>query len=96
MVIGPIRGAERHPIAIRVGLQRKPSGIGFLACHDEPLPEHERGLAISTLGGVIRRGWDWRGITPREPDRVEGLIEVPALAEAGRALTRVSAPLRSG
>lgn len=82
IVVGPIRAAERFPIGVRIGRQRKPSGVGYLARHDTPLPEAERGLAISTLGKVIRRGWDWVGITPAEPDRVEGLIEVPALAEA--------------
>jgi hypothetical protein len=81
-VVGPIRPAQRYPIGVRIGRQRKPSGLGYLARHDEPLPEHERGLAISTLGKVIRRGWDWLGLTPAEPDRIEGLIEVPALAEA--------------
>jgi hypothetical protein len=82
IVVGPIRPAERSPIRIRIGRQRRPSGVGYLCRHDTPLPEAERGLAISTLGKVIRRGWDWVGITPAEPDRVEGLIEVPALAEA--------------
>jgi hypothetical protein len=81
-VVGPIRGAPRHAIGIRVGRQRKPSGVGYIARHEDPLPEPERGLAISTLGKVIRRGWDWLGITPAAPDRIEGLIEVPALAEA--------------
>ena len=81
-VVGPIRGAERHPIAIRVGRQRKPSGIGYLARHDAALPEPERGLAISTLGKVIRRGWDWLGVTPANADRIEGVIEIPALADA--------------
>jgi hypothetical protein len=82
VVVGPIRPARRHPLAIRIGRQRKPSGVGYLCRHDAPLPEQERGLAISTLGKVIRRGWDWLGVTPAEPDRIEGLIEVPALAEA--------------
>jgi hypothetical protein len=81
VVVGPIRPAERYPIGVRIGRQRKPSGLGYLARHDEPLPEHERGLAISTLGKVIRRGWDWVGLTPADADRIEGLIEVPALAE---------------
>lgn len=81
VLVGPIRPADRYPLAIRIGRQRKPSGIGYLARHDEPLPEPERGLAVSTLGKVIRRGWDWLGITPEQPDRIEGLIEVPALAE---------------
>ncbi len=82
VVVGPIRPAGRYPLAIRIGRQRKPSGIGYLSRHDQPLPEPERGLAVSTLGKVIRRGWDWLGITPEEPDRIEGLIEVPVLAEA--------------
>jgi hypothetical protein len=82
VVVGPIRPAARSPIAIKVGRQRKPSGIGYLCRHDEALPEHERGLAVSTLGKVIRRGWDWLGITPAHADRIEGLIEVPALAES--------------
>lgn len=81
-VVGPIRGAERHPIAIRMGRQRKPSGVGYIARHDEPLPESERGLAISTLGKVIRRGWDWLGVTPVDAERIEGVVEVPALADA--------------
>jgi hypothetical protein len=82
VVVGPIRPAARDPISVRIGRQRKPSAIGYLARHDEPLPEPERGLAISTLGKVIRRGWDWLGITPADADRIEGLLEVPALAEA--------------
>jgi hypothetical protein len=81
-VVGPIRPAGRSRIAVRTGRQRKASGIGYLSRHDEALPEAERGLAISTLGKVIRRGWDWLGITPAEADRIEGLVEVPALAEA--------------
>lgn len=81
-VVGPIRPARRSSIGVRVGRQRKPSGIGYLSRHDEVLPEHERGLAISTLGKVIRRGWDWLGITPADADRIEGLVEVPALAES--------------
>ena len=81
-VIGPIRPAGRSAISMRVGRQRKPSGIGYLSRHEELLPEHERGLAISTLGKVIRRGWDWLGITPADADRIEGLVEVPALAES--------------
>src|ERR1044071_766727 len=38
------------------------------------------GLAISTYGKVIRRGWDWLGVTPATPERIAGLIEVPELA----------------
>jgi len=82
VVVGPNRPASRPPISLRIGRQRKPSGVGYLSLHDEPLPEHERGLAISTLGKVIRRGWEWLGITPVNGDRIEGLVEIPALAES--------------
>src|SRR5439155_5641618 len=37
--------------------------------------------AVSTFGKVIKRGWDWLGVTPAAPERIGGLIEVPALAE---------------
>jgi hypothetical protein len=36
---------------------------------------------VSTLGKVIRRGWDWLGIVPLDAERIGGLIEVPPLAE---------------
>jgi hypothetical protein len=45
------------------------------------LPEEQRGLAISTYGKVIKRGWDWLALAPSTPDHVGGIIEVPALAE---------------
>jgi hypothetical protein len=38
-------------------------------------------MAISTLGKVIKRGWDWLGLSPTAPDRVGGLVEAPALAQ---------------
>jgi hypothetical protein len=82
VVVGPIRTSDRVPIAIRLGRQRRPSAVGYLARHGDPLPEQERGLAISTLGKVIRRGWDWLDLSPADGERIEGLIEVPALAEA--------------
>jgi hypothetical protein len=48
----------------------------------EPLPEELRGIAVSTFGKVIRRGWDWLALAPASADRIAGLIEVPALAES--------------
>jgi hypothetical protein len=41
-----------------------------------------QGIAISTLGKVIKRGWDWLGVTPAAPAHVHGLIEAPPLAES--------------
>ncbi len=37
-------------------------------------------MAISTLGKVIKRGWDWLGVTSLQAERINGLIEVPDLA----------------
>jgi hypothetical protein len=55
--------------------------MGYLVRDPLPLREEHRGVAISTFGKVIKRGWDWLGITPSSPDRVGGLIEAPALAQ---------------
>jgi len=67
-------------LEIRLMRKRKPSAFGYLIRKDVSLPEEQRGLAISTYGKVIRRGWDWLGLTPSAPERVGGLIEVPELA----------------
>jgi hypothetical protein len=70
----------RAPLAIRLGRKRKPAAVGYLMRAGLPLPEDERGVAISTLGKVIKWGWDWLGLAPAVPEQVGGLIEVPGLA----------------
>lgn len=72
---------DRIPLRVKVGRQRKASGAGYLV-RREVLPDEERGIAVSTLGKVIRRGWDWLGLSPADADRVTGLVEVPALVES--------------
>ncbi len=76
------RSTEHAALEVRIERQRKPSGLGHIERHASPLPEHMRGIAISTYGKVIRRGWDWLGILPAAPDRVTGIIEIPALSQA--------------
>jgi hypothetical protein len=73
-------GHERAGLAVRLARRRKPAGVGFLERDGAPLPEERRGLAVSTLGKVIKRGWDWLGVAPAAADRIGGLIEVPELA----------------
>jgi hypothetical protein len=68
------------PVEIRMLRKRKPSAFGYLNREELPLSEERRGIAISTYGKVIRRGWDWMGMTPAAPERIGGLIEVPELA----------------
>ena len=72
--------ADRVPISIRLGRRRTPSALGVLERHFGPLPEDRQGIAISTFGKVIKRGWDWLGLTPATPTRISGLIEAPDLA----------------
>ena len=75
------RATESAPVAIRMARRRKPVGVGYLIRDVAPLPEDFRGVAVSTFGKVIKRGWDWLGVAPSVPERLGGLIEVPALAE---------------
>jgi hypothetical protein len=66
---------------VRRGRQRKPIGIGFLVRSARKLPEDRRGLAISTFGKVIKRGWEWLGVTPLNPAMLTGVVEVPELVK---------------
>ena len=68
------------PLEIRLARKRKAAASGYLIRADHPLPEERQGLSISTYGKVIRRGWDWLGLTPAAADCVGGIIEVPELA----------------
>ena len=69
----------RVPVGIRLGRRRIPSVVGFIERRGFVPPDRE-GIAISTFGKVIRRGWDWLGLTPASPARVTGLLEAPDLA----------------
>ncbi len=73
---------ERVAVAVKLPRKRKPSASGYLVRSGVPLSEEQRGVAVSTLGKVIKRGWDWLGVTPAAPEHIGGLIEVPALAES--------------
>jgi hypothetical protein len=74
----PLR--DRVTIPIRMGRRRLPSATVVLQHHQHPLNDDHQGIAISTLGKVIKRGWDWVGLSPASAWRVSGLVEVPELA----------------
>jgi hypothetical protein len=76
----PVQSPDEAPLAIRMARRRKPSALGYLLRQVAPLPEDQRGIAVSTLGKVIKRGWDWLGLTPSQSERITGVIEVPDLA----------------
>jgi hypothetical protein len=66
---------------VRLGRRGQLVGIGFLSKADTEYSEDKRGVAISTYGKVIKRGWEWVGVSPRNPTRLTGMVEVPALVE---------------
>ncbi len=69
------------PVSIRLARKRLPSATGYLARHRTPLPADRAGIAVSTFGKVIKRGWDWLGLAPAAAESITGLVEVPDLAE---------------
>jgi hypothetical protein len=72
--------SQRVSVEVRLVRKRKPSAVGHLFRSPSALPDGWSGIGISTLGKVIKQGWDWLGISPAAPEHVGGLIEVPALA----------------
>jgi hypothetical protein len=80
VVAAPTHARETVPVAIRLGRRRTPSAAGYLALHDHQLADNEYGIAISTYGKIIKRGWEWLGLTPAIPGRISGVVEVPDLA----------------
>lgn len=77
-----------------VGKGRHPAGVGFLSkigaetgwlqklLGQEPaaisLPA---GLCVSTFGKIIKGGWEWVGISPKNAAELAGVVEIPALSE---------------
>jgi hypothetical protein len=72
-------GSERASVAIRLGRRRTPSALGYIERNGLAAADRD-GIAISTFGKVIRRGWDWLGLAPAEHARITGLIEASDLA----------------
>jgi len=58
---------------------KKVIGRAFFALAKRPLPERMRGVALATMGKVIR--YDSMGMNPRSADRLTGWAEVPGLVE---------------
>jgi len=75
-------GVERSRLAVCLARKRKPSAVGYLVRSESSFSDDRRGIAVSTFGKIIKRGWDWIGIAPAAPDRMAGMIEAPALAAA--------------
>lgn len=77
----PVPEGERKQFVVSLGRHRRPVGVGFLVKARAELPEDRRGMAISTYGKAIKRGWEWLGIAPRNPALLTGVVEVPKFVE---------------
>ena len=71
---------KSNAFKIQFGKKGKPVGVGFIRKYKDPLDEEKRGIAISTCGKVIKHGWDWLGITARNPNYISGVVEMPGLS----------------
>ena len=71
---------DPREFTVRLGTRSRLVGFGRVGIADSPIPEEARGLAVSTYGKVIKRGWEWLGVTPVRPDLVSGIVEAPMLA----------------
>ena len=81
VILPEMKREARTHFFVRTGKRKKLLGIGFLLRTAEELDEDQRGLAVSTYGKVIKRGWDWLGIVPKNANRLTGVVEVPELVE---------------
>ncbi len=92
----PEQGQEeyQHWFSVTIGKSRNPAGLGFLVKTSpetgwlnrllgktSPVSSLSSGLWISTFGKVIKGGWEWLGVVPKNAEHLSGLVEIPGLAE---------------
>lgn len=78
---------------IYLSKSKKPIGAGFLVKNSlnqnwlQKITDHVQkvtvlpvGLSVSTFGKIIKSGWEWLGILPKNHDSILGVVEVPALS----------------
>ncbi|OGN09716.1 MAG: hypothetical protein A3J46_02660 [Candidatus Yanofskybacteria bacterium RIFCSPHIGHO2_02_FULL_41_11] len=78
---------------IYLGKSKKPIGAGFLTKNvlnqnwlKELTGQKQEnnslapGLSISTFGKIIKSGWEWLGILPKNHGSLNGIVEIPALS----------------
>lgn len=56
------------------------AGFGYLAQKRQDDSE-KYGLSVSTYGKIIKSGWEWTGVTPRQGENIYGFVEIPQLSE---------------
>lgn len=85
----------QHWFKVRLGRQKQAIGVGFIIKAENSsnswLPKILKqapiktslpaGIWTSTYGKVIKGGWEWLGISPKNATDLMGLVEIPALSE---------------
>ncbi|MDP2909934.1 MAG: ATP-binding protein [bacterium] len=73
---------RRKNFQIQIGGGRgKLVGTGFIKIREGREPDGFYGLGISAYGKIIKSGWEWIGIGPKEENNIYGLVEVPIISE---------------
>jgi len=77
--LGKARRAAGTGFLIRTGVE--PGWLQKFFGQSETTASLPAGLWISTFGKVIKGGWEWLGIMPKNADSLVGLVEIPGLSE---------------
>jgi len=69
---------EVFPIKLN-GQAKQIAGFGFMGKSPEMISEEFSGVAVSTYGKIIKKGWEWLGFNFKTSG-IFGLVEVPQLS----------------
>ncbi len=85
---------EQNWFRVYLGRSRQPIGAGFLARTETSASWFTKlfrgdvekfplgaGVWVSTFGKMIRGGWEWLGMLPKNHEKLYGIVEIPMLAE---------------
>lgn len=94
LVLPEIEQRIDHDFRVYLGKNKKPIGAGFLIkkALDQNWIEHltgqtqkesnlSPGFSISTFGKIIKSGWEWLGVLPKNHTSLCGIVEIPAMSE---------------
>lgn len=79
LTLGKSRRAIGTGFLVKTGVE--PGWLQKILGQSETAASLPAGLWISTFGKVIKGGWDWLGILPKNANNLVGLVEIPALSE---------------
>lgn len=85
---------RQHWFRVYLGRSRQPIGAGYLTRTESPVSWFTKllggdrensplgaGVWVSTFGKMIKGGWEWLGMLPKNHEKLYGIVEIPMLAE---------------